>query len=93
MHVLRARVYARARCCGVRASHRVVLQPLLTPVRHGHVDHCFGVFSFDDEHKERGLPIATVVAHRNVAQRFDRYKLTRGTYSLLGYSSTLLQYT
>ena len=45
---------------------------------HGHVDHCFGIFAFDDEHREKGWPLANVVAHANVAKRFNRYKLTLG---------------
>lgn len=46
--------------------------------RHGHVDHCFGIQRFDEEHASRGLPRPRVVAHRNVTKRFERYKLTQG---------------
>jgi hypothetical protein len=51
--------------------------------RHGHVDHCFGIFAFDDEHREKGWPLATVVGHRNVGKRFNRYKLTLGYNSVI----------
>ncbi len=49
-----------------------------TTGRHGHADHCFGIFEFDKEHTDKAWPLANVVAHANVAKRFDRYKLTLG---------------
>jgi alkyl sulfatase BDS1-like metallo-beta-lactamase superfamily hydrolase len=45
---------------------------------HGHVDHAFGLAPFLEEAHERGWPAPRVVGHRNVAQRFDRYRRTRG---------------
>jgi alkyl sulfatase BDS1-like metallo-beta-lactamase superfamily hydrolase len=40
---------------------------------HGHVDHCFGVEHYEQEHG----PVR-VIAHEAVARRFERYQLTRG---------------
>jgi len=49
--------------------------PLHTAVyTHGHVDHCFGVEVYEEEH---GVP-ARVVAHERVPARFERYRMTRG---------------
>ncbi len=45
---------------------------------HGHIDHVFGVMSFDAEAAERGWPAPEVVAHEAVPARFDRYRLTAG---------------
>ena len=42
---------------------------------HGHVDHVFGVPIFDAEDAAKR---PTVIAHENVARRFDRYQLTNG---------------
>ncbi len=42
---------------------------------HGHVDHVFGVPMFD---AEDAAIRPTVIAHENVARRFDRYQLTNG---------------
>jgi alkyl sulfatase BDS1-like metallo-beta-lactamase superfamily hydrolase len=50
-------------------------RPLHTAVyTHGHVDHCFGVETYE---KEQDTP-ARVVAHACVPARFERYRLTRG---------------
>jgi alkyl sulfatase BDS1-like metallo-beta-lactamase superfamily hydrolase len=40
---------------------------------HGHVDHCFGVEHYEQEHG----PVR-VIAHEAVLRRFDRYKRTQG---------------
>lgn len=45
---------------------------------HGHLDHVFGVGPFDDEATEKGWSKPTVVAHENVARRFERYSRTQG---------------
>lgn len=42
---------------------------------HGHVDHVFAVPLFEAEGRD---PAPTVVAHRNVPARFDRYRRTNG---------------
>lgn len=50
---------------------------------HGHVDHCFGLGRFDAEADAAGRPRPVVVAHENVAARFDRYRTTRGYNSVI----------
>lgn len=42
---------------------------------HGHVDHVFSVPHFEEENHEIR---PRVIAHENVAARFDRYQLTQG---------------
>lgn len=42
---------------------------------HGHVDHVFSVPHFEEENHEIR---PRVIAHENVATRFDRYQLTQG---------------
>lgn len=50
---------------------------------HGHVDHIFTVPLFAKEAKERGWVPPRVVAHEEVARRFDRYILTSGYNSVI----------
>ena len=45
---------------------------------HGHADHACGLPPFLAEARERGAPRPAIVGHRNVARRFDRYRLTNG---------------
>lgn len=45
---------------------------------HGHIDHACGVGPWDEEAAAQGRPAPRVVAHRAVAARFDRYRLTAG---------------
>jgi len=45
---------------------------------HGHIDHCFGVERYEEENRERGLPLPRVIAHEAVPARFDRYRETAG---------------
>jgi len=53
--------------------------PLVAAVyTHGHVDHAFGLPPFIEEAEQRGWPRPSIVGHRNLAGRFDRYRLTRG---------------
>lgn len=42
---------------------------------HGHVDHCFGVPTFE---AEQGAQPVEVVSHEAVTARFDRYRMTLG---------------
>jgi len=49
---------------------------------HGHIDHTGGIFSMDREAEARGLPRPRIIAHRDVARRMDRYKLTQGLNSI-----------
>lgn len=44
---------------------------------HGHIDHVFGIAPFEAENPVR------VVAHENVAARFDRYRKTAGYNGLI----------
>lgn len=50
---------------------------------HGHIDHVLGTGPFEAEARERGWGPPRVVAHENVAARFDRYKLTAGYNSAI----------
>jgi alkyl sulfatase BDS1-like metallo-beta-lactamase superfamily hydrolase len=53
--------------------------PLRTAVySHGHIDHVFGIGSFDAEATERGWPRPVVHAQESLPARFDRYVLTAG---------------
>jgi glyoxylase-like metal-dependent hydrolase (beta-lactamase superfamily II) len=45
---------------------------------HGHVDHACGLPPFLAEARDRGWPRPRIVGHRNVSQRFDRYRATGG---------------
>jgi len=45
---------------------------------HGHIDHVGGAGAFVADAVARGNPAPKVVAHENVATRFDRYDLTNG---------------
>jgi alkyl sulfatase BDS1-like metallo-beta-lactamase superfamily hydrolase len=43
---------------------------------HGHVDHACGLPPFLAEAREKKWPEPCIIAHRNVAARFDRYRMT-----------------
>jgi glyoxylase-like metal-dependent hydrolase (beta-lactamase superfamily II) len=45
---------------------------------HGHIDHVFGVATFESEAAEQGWPAPVVVAHEALPRRFDRYRMTAG---------------
>ncbi len=45
---------------------------------HGHIDHVFGLGPFEKEAADKGWPGIEVVAHENVVDRFDRYRMTAG---------------
>lgn len=45
---------------------------------HGHIDHVFGVERYDADNGRLGVAAPTVVAHRAIAARFDRYGETAG---------------
>ena len=50
---------------------------------HGHADHAFGLPPFLAEATEKGWPRPRIVAHRDVATRFDRYRATAGYNGLI----------
>jgi alkyl sulfatase BDS1-like metallo-beta-lactamase superfamily hydrolase len=50
---------------------------------HGHADHAFGLPPFLAEAAEKGWPRPRIVAHRDVAARFDRYRATEGYNGLI----------
>lgn len=65
------------------AMHRGVRrwrdEPLTHAVySHGHLDHVYGVGPFDDEADAAGRARPVVIAHENVARRFERYDRTKG---------------
>lgn len=65
----------------IRAWSRARLHT--TIFSHGHIDHVLGTGPFEAEARERGWAPPRVVAHENVAARFDRYKLTAGYNSAI----------
>jgi alkyl sulfatase BDS1-like metallo-beta-lactamase superfamily hydrolase len=59
------------------AVRAVDAAPVTTAIfTHGHVDHACGLPPFLAEARERGWPRPSIVAHRNVPARFDRYRAT-----------------
>ncbi|HET8532843.1 MAG TPA: alkyl sulfatase dimerization domain-containing protein [Methylomirabilota bacterium] len=50
---------------------------------HGHADHAFGLPPFLAEAALKGWPRPQIVAHREVAARFDRYRATAGYNRLI----------
>jgi alkyl sulfatase BDS1-like metallo-beta-lactamase superfamily hydrolase len=50
---------------------------------HGHIDHTGGIAAIDREAKANGLPPPRIIAHRDVARRMNRYKLTQGLNSIV----------
>jgi alkyl sulfatase BDS1-like metallo-beta-lactamase superfamily hydrolase len=62
-----------------REVRRWSTQPLHSAIySHGHIDHVFGVGPFEEEAADNGWAAPTVIAHRHVPRRFDRYILTAG---------------
>jgi alkyl sulfatase BDS1-like metallo-beta-lactamase superfamily hydrolase len=45
---------------------------------HGHYDHAFGVWALLKDAEERGDPKPRIIAHENVARRFNRYQELQG---------------
>ncbi len=45
---------------------------------HHHIDHIFGVGSFEEEARERGWAAPRAVGHRLIRRNLDRYKATPG---------------
>ena len=50
---------------------------------HGHIDHVFGVGTWEAEAAENGWPAPAVVAHEAVPARFDRYLMTNGYNTII----------
>jgi alkyl sulfatase BDS1-like metallo-beta-lactamase superfamily hydrolase len=66
------------------AIRRWSTQPLHTAVySHGHIDHVFGITLFEEEARRGGGQLPRVVAHEDVAARFDRYRMTAGYNGLV----------
>ena len=45
---------------------------------HGHIDHVFGVATWEAEAADKGWPAPVVIAHEALPRRFDRYRMTAG---------------
>ncbi len=45
---------------------------------HGHIDHVFGVATWEAEAADKGWPAPVVIAHEALPRRFDRYRMTTG---------------
>jgi glyoxylase-like metal-dependent hydrolase (beta-lactamase superfamily II) len=45
---------------------------------HGHIDHVFGVGTWEAEAADEGWPAPVVIAHEALPRRFDRYRMTAG---------------
>ena len=50
---------------------------------HGHIDHTGGIGVIDAEAEARGVARPRIVAHRDVARRLQRYRLTQGYNSIV----------
>jgi alkyl sulfatase BDS1-like metallo-beta-lactamase superfamily hydrolase len=50
---------------------------------HGHIDHTGGITAIDRAAESKGLPRPTIIAHRDVARRMNRYVLTQGLNSIV----------
>jgi len=42
---------------------------------HGHFDHCFGYLPFLEEIKRKGWEMPQVIAHENLMNRFEKYRM------------------
>jgi alkyl sulfatase BDS1-like metallo-beta-lactamase superfamily hydrolase len=42
---------------------------------HGHFDHCFGYSPFIEEIKKKGWEMPQVIAHENLMNRFEKYRM------------------
>jgi alkyl sulfatase BDS1-like metallo-beta-lactamase superfamily hydrolase len=74
--MLASRVYDQLRSWSTLPLHTAIYT-------HGHVDHVFGMPLFEQEAAEADWPPPRVVAHENVAARFDRYAATAGYNSAI----------
>ena len=68
-YTARAQTFATVRAVDPSPLHAAVYT-------HGHVDHACGLPPFLEEARETGRPEPLIIGHRNVAARFDRYRLT-----------------
>ncbi len=50
---------------------------------HGHIDHTGGITAIDLAAAAKGQPRPTIIAHRDVARRMNRYALTQGLNSIV----------
>ena len=50
---------------------------------HGHIDHAFGLFPFEEEAKSEGWEKTRVIGHEAVGARFDRYRMTVGYNTII----------
>ncbi len=50
---------------------------------HGHIDHVFGVGTWEAEAAQNGWPGPSVVAHEALPARFDRYRMTNGYNAII----------
>jgi alkyl sulfatase BDS1-like metallo-beta-lactamase superfamily hydrolase len=72
----RARTFAAVRAIDPAPVHAAIYT-------HGHADHAFGLPPFLAEAAEKGWPRPRIMAHRDVAARFDRYRATAGYNGLV----------
>jgi len=68
-YTARARTFAAVRAVDASPLHAAVYT-------HGHADHACGLPPFLEEARDAGRPAPLIVGHRNIAARFDRYRLT-----------------
>jgi glyoxylase-like metal-dependent hydrolase (beta-lactamase superfamily II) len=69
---------------GARQMSRILFERIRSvtpkPIRyivysHGHFDHCFGYALFADEWTRKGRDPPCVIAHENVVNRFEKYRV------------------
>jgi alkyl sulfatase BDS1-like metallo-beta-lactamase superfamily hydrolase len=73
---LAARTFAAIRRWDDSPVHTVIYT-------HGHIDHTGGIQVIDEEADARRMARPRIVAHRDVARRMERYKITQGFNSIV----------
>jgi glyoxylase-like metal-dependent hydrolase (beta-lactamase superfamily II) len=59
-----------------RSIRSVTSKPIRCIVySHGHFDHCFGYAPFAEEWTQKGWDAPRVIAHENVVNRFEKYRM------------------
>ncbi|MFX1249486.1 MAG: MBL fold metallo-hydrolase [Promethearchaeota archaeon] len=52
---------------------------------HGHFDHCFGFIPFVEEIEKNGWDMPQIIAHENILNRWEKYKMLEGYHRWLNH--------